>query len=135
MVDTQGSDVFDIPTEARLRGPDEHELMHFVFEHGVSEGLRMAECHQRGQVRPRDRLDENVFDIPAIARRRGWDEHELTHMVFEFGEEEEGMRMMEELSLEDDASSVVFQGGVVASEKRSDSSSWSTWSWSLETGG
>ena len=35
------------------------------------------------------------------------------HMVFEFGEEEEGMRMMEELTLEDDASSVVFQGGVV----------------------
>ena len=43
---------------------------------------------------------------------RGWDEHELMHMVFEFGEQE-GMRMMEELSLEDDASSVVFHGGVV----------------------
>ena len=42
----------------------------------------------------------------------GWDEHEVTHMVFEYGEEE-GMRMMEELSLEDDANSVVFQGGVV----------------------
>ena len=102
---------FDTPAEARLRGLDQHELMHFVFEHGVSEGLRIAEC-QRGQVRARDRLDENVFDPPAMARRRGWDEHELTHMVFEFGEEE-GMRMMAELSLEDDASSVVFQGAVV----------------------
>ena len=90
---------------------DEHELTHFVFEHGVSQGLRLAECH-RGQERARDRQDENVFDIPAIARRRGWDEHELMHMVFEFGEEE-GMRMMEELSLEDDANSVVFWGGVV----------------------
>ena len=33
-------------------------------------------------------------------------------MVFEFGEQE-GMRRMEELTLEDDANSVVFQGGVV----------------------
>ena len=103
--------MFDIPAEARLRGLDEPELMHIVFEHGVSEGLRLAEC-QRGQERACDRLDENVFDIPAIARSRGRDEHELTHMVLEFGEEE-GMRMMEKLSLEDDASSVVFHGGVV----------------------
>ena len=33
-------------------------------------------------------------------------------MVFAFGEQE-GMRMMEEVSLEDDANSVGFQGGVV----------------------
>ena len=65
-----------------------------------------------GQEPARDRQDENVFDIAAIARRRGWDEHELTHMVFEFGEQE-GMRMVEEVSLEDGASSVVFQSGVV----------------------
>ena len=146
MVDTQGTDVFDILAEARMQGLDEQELMHFVFEHGVSEGLRLAEC-QRGQVRARDRLDDNLFDLLAIARRRGWDEHELTHMVFEFGEEE-GMRMIEELTLEDDVSSVVLQGGVVqeprvclsldellpvnevrqaceASEKRSDTLSWS----------
>ena len=68
MVETQGTDVFDIPAEARMRGPDEHELMHFVFEHGVSERLRMAEC-QREHARPVDRLDENVFDLPAVARR------------------------------------------------------------------
>ena len=37
-------------------------------------------------------------------------------MVYEYGEEE-GMRMMEELSLEDDANSVVFQGGVVQEPK------------------
>ena len=74
MVDCQGSDVFDIPAEARMRCLDEHELLHFVFEHGVSQGLRLAECHS-GQDRARDRQDENVFDIPAIARRRGWDEH------------------------------------------------------------
>ena len=110
MVETQGTDVFDIPAEARRRGLDEHELMHFVFEHGVSAGLRMAEC-QRDRARPVDRVDENVFDLPAVARRMGWDEHELMHMVFEFGEEE-GMRKMAEFS-EDDASSVVFQGGVV----------------------
>ena len=42
MVETQGTDVIDIPAEARLRGLDEHERMHFVFEHGVSAGLRMA---------------------------------------------------------------------------------------------
>ena len=106
VVDTQGTDVFDIPVEARLPALDEHEPIHFVFEHGVSEELRMS-----GQVRARDRLDENVFDLPAVVHRRGWDEHELTHKVFEFGEEE-GMRMMEELTLEDDVSSV-FQGGVV----------------------
>ena len=101
----------------------------------------MAEC-QRRQVRARDRLEENVFDLPAVARRRGWDEHELMHMVFKFGEEE-GMRMMEELSFEDDASSVVFQVGAVqeprvclaldellpVNEVRQ------AWSWSLETGG
>ena len=35
-----------------------------------------------------------MFDIPAVARRRGWDEHELMHMVFEHEEEEEeGMKM------------------------------------------
>ena len=110
MVDTQGTGVFDIPAEARMRGLTS-ELMHFVFEHGVSEGLRLAEC-KRGQVRARDRLNENVFDLPAVARRRGWDEHELMHMVFEFGEDE-GMRRMEELMLEDGFSSVVFQGGVM----------------------
>ena len=58
-----------------------------------------------------DRVDEKVFDLPVVARRMGWDEHELMHMVFEFGEEE-GMRKMAELT-EDYASSVVFQGGVV----------------------
>ena len=63
----------------------------------------------RRQERARDRQDENVFDIPEIARRRVWDEDELMLMVFDYGEEE----MMEELSLEDDANSVVFQGGVV----------------------
>ena len=67
---------------------------------------------QRERARPMDRVDGNVFDLTAVARRMGWDEHELTHMVFEFGEEEEGMRKMAELK-EDDASSVVFQGGVV----------------------
>ena len=93
-----------------MRSLDEHEHMHIMLEHGVSEGLRMAEC-QRDRARPVDRLDENVSDLPAVARRRGWDERELTHMVFEFGEEE-GMRKMAELA-EDDASPVVFQGGVV----------------------
>ena len=64
MVETQGTDVFDIPAEARMRGLDNHELMHFVFKHGVSEGLRMAEC-QRERARPVDRVDENVFDLPS----------------------------------------------------------------------
>ena len=104
--------MFDILAEARRRGLDEHELMHFVFEHVVSAGVRLAEC-QRDRARPVDRFGENVFDLPSIAHRMGWDEHELVHMVFEFGEkEEEAMRKMAELS-EDDASSVVFQGGVV----------------------
>ena len=53
----------------------------------------------------------DVFDLLAVARMRGLDEHELMHFVFEFGEEE-GTRKMAELT-EDDASSVVFQGGVV----------------------
>ena len=88
----------------------EPELMHFVFEHEVSEGLCMVEC-QRDRARPVDRVDENVFDFPAVVRRMGWDDHELMHMVFEFGKEE-GMRTMEVFTV-DDASSVVFQGGVV----------------------
>ena len=37
-----------------------------------------------------------------------WDEHELTHMMFEFGEEE-GTRKMAELT-EDEASSLVLPG-------------------------
>ena len=84
MVETQGTVVFDIPMEARRRGLDEH---------GVSAGIRVAESQ-------RDR-----------ARQMGWDEHELMYNVFDFGEEE-GMRRMAEIN-EDDASSVVFQGGVV----------------------
>ena len=60
----------------RTRGLDEHELVYFVFEHGVSQGLRLAELH-REHERARERQDENVFDIPAIARRNGWDKHEL----------------------------------------------------------
>ena len=44
----------------------------------------------------------DVFDIPAEACRRGWDENELMHLVFEHREE-----------FEDDANSVVFQCGVV----------------------
>ena len=64
-----------------------------------------------------------VFDIPAEARRRGLDEHELTHMVFEVGEED-GMRKMAE-----------FLRSPRASEKRSDPVSWRTWFRSLETGG
>ena len=47
MVDTQGTDVFDVPAEARLRGLDEHELMHFVFEQGLSHGgmpTRVSAC-------------------------------------------------------------------------------------------
>ena len=39
MVETQGTDVFDIPAEARRRGLDEHELTHMVFEFG-EEGMR-----------------------------------------------------------------------------------------------
>ena len=81
-----------------------------MFEHGVSEGVRLAES-QRDRARLVARFDESVFDLPAIARRMGWDEHELMYNVFEFGEEE-GMRRMAEIH-EDDASSVVFQGGVV----------------------
>ena len=42
-MDSEGSDVFDIPTEARMRGLDEHELMHMVFECGEEEGIRMME--------------------------------------------------------------------------------------------
>ena len=61
MVDCQGSVVFDIPAETRMRGLDEHELLHFMFEHGVSQALRLAECHS-GQERARDRQ--------VIARRR-----------------------------------------------------------------
>ena len=52
-----------------------------LFELGVSEGIRLAESHVIVLVA---RFDGSVFDIPAIARRRGWDEQELTHMVFEF---------------------------------------------------
>ena len=51
MVDSQGSDVFEIPAEARMRGLDEHELLHFVFDHGVSQGLRLAECHSGPRAR------------------------------------------------------------------------------------
>ena len=32
MVEVQGTDVFDIPMEARRRGLDEHEVTHLVFE-------------------------------------------------------------------------------------------------------
>ena len=55
---------------ARRRNLDEHELMHFVFEHGVSQGLRLAEC-RRGQERARavDRQDGNVFDTNTDRRR------------------------------------------------------------------
>ena len=84
MVEVQGTDVFDIPMEARRRGLDEHDLTHFVFEHGVSEGVRLAES-QRDRARPVARFDESVFDIPAIAREMEWDEHELVYDVFEFG--------------------------------------------------
>ena len=70
MVETQGTDVFDIPMEARRRGLDEHELTHLVFEHGVSEGIRLEES-QRDRARPVARFDESVFDILAIARRMG----------------------------------------------------------------
>ena len=110
MVEAQGTDVFDIPMEARSRGLDKHELTHCAFEHGVSEGVRLAES-QRDRARPVARFDESVFDIPAIARRMAWDEHELMFNVFEFGEEE-GMRRMAEIT-KDDASPVAFQGGVV----------------------
>ena len=45
-------DVFDIPAEAARRGWCEHELTHYVFEHGASQGLRMAEfCLGDGHVR------------------------------------------------------------------------------------
>ena len=64
---------------ARRRGLDEHELTHLVFEHGVSEGIRLAES-QRDRARPVARFDESVFDIPAIARQMGCDEHELCAM-------------------------------------------------------
>ena len=64
MVETQGTDVFDIPMEARRRGLDEDELTHLVFEHGVSEGIRLAES-QRDRACPAARFDESVFDIPA----------------------------------------------------------------------
>ena len=109
MVDCQGSDVFDIPEEARMRGLDEHELLYFVFEHGVQHLLRLAECHS-GQERARDRQER--VRHPGDCSQEGWDEHELMHIMFEYGEQE-GMRRMEEVSLEDDANSVVFQGGVV----------------------
>ena len=72
VVEVEGTDVFDIPVEARLRGLDEHELTHCVFEHGISEGVRLAE-RQRDRARPVDRFDKNVFDLPAVARRMGWD--------------------------------------------------------------
>ena len=62
------TEVFDIPVDA----------------HGVSEGVRMAEC-QRDRARLVDRVDENVFDVPAVARRMGWDEHELMHMCSSLG--------------------------------------------------
>ena len=71
----------------------------------------MAEC-QRGQVRARDRLEENMFDIPAIARKRVGTSSSLCTWCSNLVRRR-SMRMMEELLLEDDASSVVFQGGVV----------------------
>ena len=37
-VDRQGGDVFDLLWEAARREWDEHELMHFVFEHGGGGG-------------------------------------------------------------------------------------------------
>ena len=50
MVETQGTVVIDIPMEARRRELDEHELTHLVFEHGVFEGIRLAES-QRDRAR------------------------------------------------------------------------------------
>ena len=114
MVEVQGTDVFDIPMEARRRELDEHELTHLVFEHWVSEGIRLAEG-QRDRARPVAQFDESVFDIPPIARQMGWDEHELMYNLFEFGTKK-GMqycREYYEMKNEDGASSVVFQGGVV----------------------
>ena len=68
----------------RLAGSvwDEHELNHHVFEHGVSQGLRLAECHLgHGRVRAVDRQGGDVVDLPRLAAQRGWDEHELMYLV------------------------------------------------------
>ena len=104
-------DVFDIPAERARRGWNEHELMHYVFEHGVSQGLRMAEFYLGdGHVRSVDRQGDDVFDLPREAAQRGWDEHELMHLVFEHGKEE-GMNLAEMHLGDGDDSSVVFQVG------------------------
>ena len=105
--------MFDIPAEAARRGWNEHELTHFVFEHGVSQGLRMAEFYLGdGHVRSEDRQGGDVFDLPREAAQRGWDEHELVHLVFEHGEEE-GMNLVEMHLGDGDDSSEVFQCGVL----------------------
>ena len=84
-----------------------------MFEHGVSQGLRIAEFYLGdGRAGAVDRQDRDVLDLTREAAQRGWDDYELMHLVFENGEEE-GMRPAE-LNLGDgDDSSVVFQGGVL----------------------
>ena len=82
---------FLVETGAVSSSSSEYERVEIESDHEPEPPCTMVDC-QGG----------DVFDIPAIARRRGWDEHELTHMEFEFGEQE-GMRRMEEVSLEDDA--------------------------------
>ena len=77
-----------------------YEVVEIESDYEPEPPCTMVNCHST-----------DVFDIQAEAHLRGLDEHELTHMVFEFGQEE-GMRKMAELT-EGDASSVVFQGGVV----------------------
>ena len=82
----------------------------------MREGRRIAELYLRdGNVRSVDRQGEDVFDVPREAARRGWDEHELMHLVFERGEEE-GMRLEEMYLGDGDDSLVVFQGGVLEVE-------------------
>ena len=75
------ADVFDIPGEVARRGLDEHEFKHFVFEHAVAQGLRLAEMNledgddssvvfQGGavEVEPQPRVLHWVELIPAAVR-------------------------------------------------------------------
>ena len=72
---------------------------------GGSRSSRMGRWSRRNST-------PDVFDIPAEAARRGWDEHDLMHFVFEHGVSQ-GLRMAEMFLVDADASSVVFQGGVL----------------------
>ena len=93
--------VFDLAGEARRRGWCERELMYHIFEFGVPEGLRSMEAHMKA--------------LTSVG--------EGSESVLQ------GRRMLELAAEEDEASSVVFLGGVLQEDNSVNESSSSSWQW------